>query len=321
MTERNLPYIEQEPRQSQTVLIVGSASGIGRATTERLAQDTRFSSIFAADINPDVHATFPQDTYPTVHPLELDIRESNQIMELVRHVHDQTGRIDVLVNSAGVVNRGRWQTYFDDKVPNTEFVDLWETNLMGPLTLMHAVLPHMREQGSGTVINITSLKYAAPDPFSETYAHVKQLLATATHNNRSEEAANDIHIVDVQPGAHQTGLDRGVWTQRSDASERRAGQFLYCFFRDKFGGNPDQVAATIHKIAIGELDEERVFVGWDARLCGSLYEHLPFWENIFQTMYEVALRGVESGIKLSEMTYADIARRHPDWNLPAFEES
>lgn len=321
MSEKAPRYLEREPIIHRTALVVGSASGIGRAITETLAHDPYFSAVIAADINPSIYGIYHEEVYPTMTPLELDIRDPDQISDVVKEALIPTGGIDVLINSAGVINRGRWETYFRDGVPTPDFDVQWETNLMGPLTLMHTVLPHMREQGGGTVINISSLKYAAPDPFSEVYGHVKQLFARATHENRKRELAHNIRIVDVQPGAHQTEIDRGIWTKGNDMHERRAAQFLYCYFRDTTGSAPDNVARTVHKIASGDIDRERVLIGWDANLCVTLYDHFPYWEELFQRGYGLTLRAVDKGFELiGDNAYSAISVRHPDWHLPRVDE-
>lgn len=156
----------------RVILITGAANGMGRETVEALASNSQVH-IIATDINPSIHERFPVEQYPRVSSVELDVRSRESCHRLVDQIVGEWGRVDGLVNVAGIINRGRRETYWQGESLSPLAMDMLATNLGGPLFLMEAILPYMRDRGEGLIVNVTTTKYANPDSFSTVYEDSK----------------------------------------------------------------------------------------------------------------------------------------------------
>lgn len=245
--------------------------------------------VYAADIDPLIYSRFPEEDFPNVRPIALDVCDQAEDSATINHIIFKHGRIDCLINIAGALTRGRNETFRENGILTKEGLNIFAINLAGPLFLMDLVLPFMRENKSGLIINVTSTKYANPDPFSKIYEESKIALSIATQNLRLRERKNGINVVEVQPGMHQTNLDKGIWTANSNQVEKLATQIVFDFYRTRFGGNPNNVAETIRRILVENIDTDRIVVGKDARISVFLNEHLPFWPQIFRTLQAILI--------------------------------
>ena len=249
---------------SKSVLVTGAASGFGYETVQKFSQyPHKFNPIYAADINSSICDIFEQDSHQHVIPLKFDVRDPKQIANIVDRMIDKTGKVDVLVNNAGVINAGRLQTYFfQDGMPTPQLRELYETNLAGPILLMNAVLRHMRLQRDGVIINVTS---AAP------------------HNRTPLR----IPYTDYKAG--------------TDEIEAVAVQRLYDWWRKHLGGDPKNVAEAIFRITEGELTNHRVIVGLDSQLTTFMHEHIPFWNEIFEIGFDAVVFPIKVAVRIEQM--------------------
>ena len=286
--------------ETKTVFITGAASGFGYEITKRFAQDPKYNPVYAIDKNPGVRQRFPSDTFDRVRTVELDIRDSRKTAEVVDQIIAERA-IDVLVNNAGIMISGRIPTFFDeDGKPTEDLRAIWETNLRAPLELMLRVLPAMRQRRNGLIINITSSAPYNRTPHRAVYADYKASLAGSTELVRKREAPFNIRVVNVEPGMHETALDNGTWTKRSDPIDALAAQALYFWWRKRFAGNPEKVAGMVYKIAEGEILDDIVSVGWDSRFARFMSDYFPPWRSVFTKSYKalhfynvLLLRGIE----------------------------
>ena len=129
---------------SKVVLITGGSSGIGKCIGEFLT-DKGFQ-VYGTSRNPDNYAN---SIFPLV---ALDVTNVNSINTCIAEVIGNEGRLDVLINNAGAGITGPIE-----EIPEAEIKRNFETNFFGPINVIKAVLPQMRKQGSGLVINITSM--------------------------------------------------------------------------------------------------------------------------------------------------------------------
>lgn len=274
--------------ENKTAIITGAASGIGLETTRRFIQDARYEKIYAIDKNPLVCRLYGNNG--SVTPVELDLREKDAVCSFVQESLFRDGRIDVLVNGAGVLNVGRVETYSDAQGKHTsEYEELMATDYIAPLRLMRLVLPTMREQGQGVVVNITSTKEYIQDPFHVPYADLKAKLTKTTRSISRAERPNGIRITALQPGNTKTNIDPGVWTLGSNRQEAYEAQTLHDWWRSVFGNDPKKVAEVVYKIAEGEIQDDRVLVGMDAKLAAVMHDHLPHWNKVFALGYNSAI--------------------------------
>src|SRR5262245_42387988 len=129
----------------RVVLITGASSGIGRATAELLA--SRNHRVFGG-----VRAAATTRPVSGVELMQLDVRDGASVKTCVAEVHSRAGRIDVLINNAGVNLVGAVE-----ETSISQAQALFDTNVIGVLRMIQAVLPGMRRQGAGLIVNISSI--------------------------------------------------------------------------------------------------------------------------------------------------------------------
>jgi NAD(P)-dependent dehydrogenase (short-subunit alcohol dehydrogenase family) len=181
---------------SRVVLITGASSGIGRATAELLA--SRGRRIFGGARRP---ATTRQ--LAGVELLPLDVREEASVKACVEEVLSRAGRIDVLINNAGVNLVGAIE---ETSIGQAQA--LFDTNVIGVLRMIQAVLPGMRRQGTGQIVNISSILGLLPAPFMGVYARTKHAIEGLAGIARSRKCAGfGIRVVLIEPPYTRTNLD------------------------------------------------------------------------------------------------------------------
>jgi len=181
---------------AKVVLITGGSSGIGKSVGE-----------FLANKNYTVYGTsrFPEKYSSSKFPIiKLDVTQSTSINECVSELISKTGQIDVLVNNAGVGITGPLE-----EIPMEEMKRNFETNLFGPINMINAVLPYMREQKSGQILNITSIAGYMGLPFRGIYSASKGALELITESYRMELKLFGITMSNVAPGDFATDIAAG----------------------------------------------------------------------------------------------------------------
>jgi len=196
---------------SRVVLITGASSGIGRATAELLA--ARGCQVFGG-----VRA--PATTRPLagVELVPLDVRDEVSVKACVEKVRNRAGRIDVLINNAGVNLVGAVE-----ETSISQAQALFDTNVIGVLRMMQAVLPGMRRQGAGQIINISSILGFLPAPFMGVYAGTKHAVEGLSESLDHEVRAFGIRVVLIEPPYTRTKLDASA-AQAEDRIDAYAPQ-------------------------------------------------------------------------------------------------
>jgi short-subunit dehydrogenase len=179
----------------RVVLITGASSGIGRATAELIA--ARGHRVFGG-----VRA--PATTRPLagVELMPLDVRDEASARACVDEVRSRAGRIDVLINNAGVNLVGAVE-----ETSIRQAQALFDTNVIGVLRMVQAVLPDMRRQGAGLIVNISSILGLIPAPFMGVYASTKHALEGLSESLDHEVRAFGIRVVLIEPHYTRTNLD------------------------------------------------------------------------------------------------------------------
>lgn len=179
----------------KTVLITGVSSGIGEATATALAEAGY--RVFGGARTPAKVRPIPN-----VELLELDVRNNAQVQLAVEHVIEKAGRIDIVINNAGTSLIGPVEATSD-----AEAQALFDTNLFGALRVMRAVLPAMRGQKSGLIINISSVLGFLPAPFMGLYASSKHALEGLSESLDHEVRGFGVRVILVEPNFTKTRLD------------------------------------------------------------------------------------------------------------------
>lgn len=259
--------------ERKTAIITGAASGIGLEATRRFAQDSRYNPVYASDINPAVQTIFPQSEYPNIVPLLVDVRDRDQLEDMLQKAAKESGRLDVIVNAAGVMYKGKPRLLWDrSKEPPKEWEEMDLVNLWAPIVTMVEAPKFMRDNGGGTIINITSAKYLFPDIHHIEYQRGKMRLSKVTRSLAKYWMQNyNVRLVDVQPGNTKTNIDSGFWTEGTSGSEIEAAESITRWWREKFGNDPKDVAKVIYQAAEGRIKGTTIYVGWDTKIGRALY--------------------------------------------------
>ncbi len=183
--------------QQKVVLITGGSSGIGKSIG--LYLQSKGLKVYGTTRN--------LSKYPDLESfelLELEVTEPRSIRLAVQQVLDKEGRLDVLVNNAGVGITGPIE-----ETPHEEILKAFDVNFNGPLHLTKAVLPQMRLQKSGLIINITSIAGAMGLPYRGIYSATKGAMDIVSEALRMEVKDFGIQITTVAPGDFATNIAAG----------------------------------------------------------------------------------------------------------------
>jgi len=219
---------------AKTVLITGCSSGIGRATARAFLDEGW--QVYATSRDPDDVADLAEAGCETA---ALDVTDDEQVDAVVERVVADTGRIDCLVNNAGYAQMGPVED-----VPVEDVHRQFDVNIYGPHRLSRAVLPHMRERGDGTVVNVSSLAGRVSYPGSGVYCGSKFALEAMSDALRAEVESFDVDVVLVEPGPVETEFADRVESEVEELDRTDAYASLYKILDDTAaigGGGPASV--------------------------------------------------------------------------------
>jgi NAD(P)-dependent dehydrogenase (short-subunit alcohol dehydrogenase family) len=225
------------------VLITGCRSGFGRAAAEAFAR--RGDQVVATMRHPARAtarggSTAGLDQVDGVVVDELDVVDAASRAGAVARALDRFGRIDVLVNNAGVSALGA-----TEEMPDDVFRDQFETNFFGPFALMKAVLPSMRANGTGRIVNITSIGGVVSSGFYTAYCATKHALDAISLGMDIELQPFGIRVVTVAPGGFNTSIvaNRVVAAEATDSLYPRARTAIEAY-EDRMVGKDDLTPVT-----------------------------------------------------------------------------
>ena len=213
--------------RDRVVVITGASEGIGEATAHGLAAEGAQVALVARSAEKLEQLA---RELPGSFPYAADLRDMAAVRGMIEAVHDHYGRVDVLINNAA---RGMHGIRVED-IPITEFRELFELNVVAPLVAMQAVIPMMREQGGGVIINISSRLSKLHIPGLAGYASTKYMVNALTFTARDELAEDNIRVCPVIPGRTATRFQLNSMHVPS-----ATGQW------DPQGDSPAMVAETI----------------------------------------------------------------------------
>ncbi|QCX38245.1 SDR family oxidoreductase [Aureibaculum algae] len=224
---------------SKVVLITGASSGIGKSIAEYLHQ--KGMVVYGTSRNPK------EPIINGVKMLALNVLEVVSIEKAVDTIVKNEGHLDILINNAGMGITGPIED-----TPTDEMRAVFNTNLFGPIDVMKAVLPQMRQQKSGLIINITSIAGYMGLPFRGIYSASKGALEVITEATRMEVKEFGIHITNVAPGDFATNIAAGRYhTPVFDTSayKEKYAENLALMDQHVDGGlDPEVMAHSIYKI-------------------------------------------------------------------------
>lgn len=224
----------------QVALVTGGASGIGRATVFALLQAGAAVAILDRDeAGTNAVAEQGRQVGGRTLALPVDLADTRQIPTAVAHVLQELGRIDILVNCAGVA--GRFQSLLDLEEENWDFVHT--VNLKAPLLLMKHVARHMVARGGGgRIVNISSSSAFRARNSPVAYASAKAALVQLTRSAAAELGPHNINVNAVAPGITDTGMTRALGDSETLQRLASSGPLENLFHRVS---QPEDVAAAI----------------------------------------------------------------------------
>jgi NAD(P)-dependent dehydrogenase (short-subunit alcohol dehydrogenase family) len=268
------------------VIVTGCSSGFGERAALTFARQghTTFATVRAVERAASLVAAAESERLD-LHVLRLDVRDAESVDAAVQEVIDREGRIDVCVNNAGIELRGPIEDCADDEV-----LQQFDTNVFGALRLIRAVLPSMRAQGSGVIVNVSSIAGLVARPFAGLYSASKFALEAISEALHFEQSPIGIRVALVEPGQFETDLGSNAITAAAfgaDSPYRSSSdQFDVAVRRlapDGKPAPPDVVADAIVAVAEDDGASLRHVVGADAELIWSVRRAGDF-EQYEQTM-------------------------------------
>jgi NAD(P)-dependent dehydrogenase (short-subunit alcohol dehydrogenase family) len=249
---------------SKAVLVTGCSSGIGYATAELLTE--RGWNVYATARKPDVVSVLEAKGAKV---LPLDVTDEESMARAVQTVTDAEGAVGVLINNAGYSQNGAIES-----VPMDEVRRQFETNVFGLIRMCQLVLPGMREQRWGKIVNLSSMGGRLTFPGGGLYHATKYAVEAISDALRFEVAGFGVDVILIEPGLITTNFGdtsvKGVPQEGPYAEFNRkvaeATEHAYKGPLSKLGGGPETVAQTIHKALEAKRPRARYPVTPSARL-------------------------------------------------------
>lgn len=251
--------------KSKVVVVTGVSSGIGRATAEKFAKQ-------GCQVFGTVRSIATANPLPGVELVEMDIRDDASVQRGVQSIIARAKRIDVLVNNAGVTIVGAVE-----ETSTAEAASLFDTNLFGILRTAQAVLPHMRAQRSGRIVNVSSVLGFLPAPYMGLYSASKHAVEGLSETLDHEVRQFGIRVTLVEPTFTKTNLDVNSPHAKSKIADydRERGLASRAVADSVSGASePDGVASTIVDAALGAWRMRRTPAG-QASLLSKLRRFMP----------------------------------------------
>lgn len=263
---------------SQVVLITGASSGIGKATAEYLHQQGYI-----------VYGTSRRQISATpYHMLQMDITDDQAIAEGIKTILEQAGKIDVLINNAGLGTAGALE-----ETPLNDIRKVFDTNVMGVVKLIQEVLPHMRQQKAGKIINISSLGGMMGLPYRATYCSSKFAIEGLTEALRMETAGFGVQVCSLLPGDVNTSInDHRLTVENPDSVYQDSFERTHQIMNDDVaqGISAEAVAKKVHRLIKRKKIGGKYLVGKPLqKLTVFLKRRLPnaIFEQIIKIYYKV----------------------------------
>src|ERR671933_471394 len=277
---------------SKAVLITGCSTGIGRATAERLAG--RGHTVYATARRPESIADLEAKGCRT---MALDVTDEDSMRAAVAAVEEAEGAVGALVNNAGYSQSGAIEDVSMESVRRQ-----FETNVFGLVRMCQLVLPGMRRQGSGRIVNISSMGGRLTFPGGGFYHATKHAVEAISDSLRFEVRGFGVEVVVIEPGLIRTGFAQTALASMEggaqpstddpyagfDAGVARTTRENYeRGLLARLGGGPETVAETIELALSTARPRTRYTVTPSAKLLISARRLLPdrAWDGLLRLFY------------------------------------
>jgi NAD(P)-dependent dehydrogenase (short-subunit alcohol dehydrogenase family) len=224
----------------KVALVTGAASGIGKAVAVRLASEGAF--VACVDLDADrLASTVEKATGDRAIALGCDVADIDAVQETVAGVVAQQGKIDILVNSAGVADPNQRRLH---EIPPEAWDKVQNVNVRGLFLMKREVIPHMLENGGGAIVNLASVASFRATARAGSYVASKGAVLTMTRAAAIDYAKDNIRVNAVCPGTIKTEILDGLPEETMQMLEARSPQGRL--------GEPEEVASLIAFLASDE---------------------------------------------------------------------
>ncbi len=308
----------KEKKERKTVIVTGCSSGIGFELAKILSKSDKYRVVITARARSIeiLRKAFQESENLLIR--EMDITIPDQVREVVEEMSREFGKIDLVINNAGICYRGVVE-HMDEQSE----MDQIRTNYLGPMGLIRRVLPIMREQKSGCIINVSSSSGSVPMPTMGSYSASKHALEAASEALWYEAHPYGIRIHCVQPGFVRSDSYMNVkLSNKAKISEALYGPHSEFYsgmtpFIDRMMhfamAGPDVVARRILKLANAKHAPLCIPVTIDAVLLSLLRKILP--QGIFNRLMYFMLPGSKMWGKSQNQSHDLHLDKHPAGTL------
>jgi NAD(P)-dependent dehydrogenase (short-subunit alcohol dehydrogenase family) len=255
----------QEQQFRPVAIVTGASAGIGGATARAL--HSAGYRVFGTYRRP------PATRSPGIEYLACDVTSDDSVTALIADVLSRAGRIDLLVNNAGVgLIAGAEESSLE------QAKSLFDVNLFGVIRVTKAVLPTMRRQGSGRIVNVSSVMGLIPAPFMALYAASKHALEGYSESLDHEIRGSGIRVVLVEPAYTRTSFEGNVYQADQQLDVYRSARTnAEGVMRDAMKGadSPELVASAVVKASTEANPQRRYTAGRAARQISLLRRFVP----------------------------------------------
>lgn len=217
--------------ENKVVIITGATMGIGESLARLFAAVG--AKLTLAARSRDKLETLARSLGPDALPVRTDMTDPAAIREMVRLTVERFGRVDILINNAGV---GMYTSFAD--TPSEHIEQVITTNWLGPARAIQAVIPQMRKQRGGQIINISSVAGKISIPWMSTYCSTKFALNALSYSLRMELAEENIQVISVCPGRIKTPFTDNAFKDARTRALRPGGI------------SPDRVARAVLRASL-----------------------------------------------------------------------
>lgn len=247
------------------IIVTGAASGIGRGTALRLLSEG--AQVAALDLREEdlrlLHESAPDNERSRLFTQRVDISDERSVQEAVAVVVARFGRLDAIVNAAGIL-------YGDHTHEMT--LDRWnrllQVNLTGTFLMVRESLPHLLEKKGGVIINFASTSAFFAHPYMAAYAATKGAIASFTHSVALEYAKQGLRAVNIVPGGITSGITNTTPQNLPADADWSLLEHLGAPLNDGRMGTPEEVAGVIAML----ISEDGAFItGTEIRIDGGAH--------------------------------------------------